>query len=941
MKNIFKIVVSSAVLITSFVCASEQNNQIPLDKKVVSGVLDNGLTYYIRHNGFPKNKASFRLVVNAGSIQEEANEQGLAHFLEHMCFRGSENFNDHAVIDYFESIGVVLGPDTNAYTGFDETVYMVEVPLDKESNLERLLEIGSDFAGRVKVDADIFDTERGVVLGELKKGEQSVMGRFSHHYFTTLLSGSKYENRLPIGLESVVKEAPVEVVQGFYDHWYRPDNMAVILVGDFDVDLVEEQVVRIFSKLEAKKVEDFTRPNLEEVKPNLRLFTDKELPFDYMIVDWLKPNEPIQTNDDLKDDLIKTLLIRTINREFQTFSSDPMCKFLGADFVRFEPTRHIGSRRLGIQTLDANTREGVKQCLGMYESFRNRTLTKEDVKTVLEAMIVEQETTLKGLDQVDHAAFSTQLIRQFLSGVELLDDEAYLKLCLDWLNHLDMDEVNQIKAAYFLPPSIENVMFSYTDHLNDQQEAQALVQEVLGDVQAEENTPEKVELMTTFDLSLQGEAGQIVEVETCSYDSKNFDAHYGYEMVKFKNGLNVIFIQSELDPGNVSITMEAKGGIGHFDPVDYSNVELGVLAAQYGSLNSIPFQQYDAYLKSKGVGMHWFAAKNGRGLSLSAPSNELELCQKVLHAAWGLSGMSKESFEKWKDEIQASQSAYSRMADYAYALAMEQSLFSSHPLFSEVDYSEANFERAEEIMGQLFSDPADFTVSIVGDFDLDQAREMARVYLGSLVSGEGEKVTLFSEDLFPKESVEVQFERGHHEKPRSDLVVPIYFSREDLTVKNSCCRDALVRILDKRLFDKVRATYGEGYFVKSYISCPNTYDEKKAHLHIIYQTRDDHVDKIRQVVLDEIVLLANEPVSMDELNSAKEVLSNHVSTSRQHLHGYASVLLNYLSYGGNLVEQIELLDVISDLTCEDLLTAAKKLSEEKRYVSYSLVSENE
>src|SRR4030042_6988004 len=221
------------------------DQKLPVDPKVKIGKLENGLTYYIRTNYKPENRAFLRLVVDAGSVLEDDDQQGLAHFIEHMAFNGTKNFRKHEIINYLESIGMRFGPEINAFTSFDETVYMLEIPLDSLAILETGIRILSDWAQNISFEQEEIDKERGVIVEEWRLGRGAVV-RMADKQYPVIFKDSKYAVRLPIGKVSIIESVKRETLLKFYNKWYRPDLMAVVAVGDFDEMEVEEIIKKFF-----------------------------------------------------------------------------------------------------------------------------------------------------------------------------------------------------------------------------------------------------------------------------------------------------------------------------------------------------------------------------------------------------------------------------------------------------------------------------------------------------------------------------------------------------------------------------------------------------------------------------------------------------------------------------------------------------------------------
>lgn len=228
---------------------SATGKPLPLNKEVRYGILSNGLTYYIQHNNKPENRVELRLAVNAGSNQEEETQKGLAHFVEHMAFNGTKHFSKNELVDYLESIGTKFGTHLNAYTSFDETVYMLQLPTDKKEMLDKGLTVLEDWANGLSFDTTEINKERGVVLSEWRNG-LGANKRMMDNYLPVVYHQSRYAERLPIGDTAVLLHAPYERLSSFYNSWYRPDLMAVIVVGDIDVGEMERQIMKRFGGIQ-------------------------------------------------------------------------------------------------------------------------------------------------------------------------------------------------------------------------------------------------------------------------------------------------------------------------------------------------------------------------------------------------------------------------------------------------------------------------------------------------------------------------------------------------------------------------------------------------------------------------------------------------------------------------------------------------------------------
>ena len=315
---------------------------LPMDPSIRKAQLDNGLTYYIRHNTEPANRATLMLVVNAGSVQEDDDQLGVAHFLEHMMFNGTERFPKQALVDYFENIGMSFGGDVNAYTSYEETVYFLEFPTDDEAIINTAFQVTEDWAGRATISQEEVDKERGVILEEERLRDQNVFGRLNKQLIPFLLGDSRYAERSPIGDLEIIRNAAAETLRRFYRDWYRPDLMAVIVVGDIDADDMETKIIEHFSGLPAP---ESPRPRLTYSVPDhsdtrYLIFTDPEMPLTFAQINFRQLAREPGTFATYRNTIIGRLFYMMLNYRLNDIAREADSPFLGA----FVTNRPAGAR---------------------------------------------------------------------------------------------------------------------------------------------------------------------------------------------------------------------------------------------------------------------------------------------------------------------------------------------------------------------------------------------------------------------------------------------------------------------------------------------------------------------------------------------------------------------------------------------------------------------
>jgi len=328
------LLVFSTWILSNSITAQEEfsfnpEDPIPFDQQIIKGKYNNGLTYYIRENKKPENRAQFWLVVNAGSILEDEDQLGLAHFTEHMAFNGTKNFAKHEIVNYLESIGMQFGPEINAYTSFDETVYMLQVPTDSLLLVETAFQILEDWSRYISFEAEEVEKERGVVIEEWRLG-RGADGRMQDKQLPVIFKGSLYADRLPIGKKETLETFQVETIKRFYQDWYRPDLMAVIAVGDFDKEYISGLISKHFGQIppvkEYRSRETFTLP--EHDKTLFAIATDPEAANTVVSVYYKMDPEPEKNVNDYRRMLIERLNIRMMNNRFYELLNQPEPPFL-------------------------------------------------------------------------------------------------------------------------------------------------------------------------------------------------------------------------------------------------------------------------------------------------------------------------------------------------------------------------------------------------------------------------------------------------------------------------------------------------------------------------------------------------------------------------------------------------------------------------------------
>ncbi len=421
------------------------SSAIPSDPSVRIGKLSNGLTYYIKKNSKPENKIEFRLVVNAGSILENEDQQGLAHFVEHMAFNGSKNFKKNELVNYLQSIGVEFGADLNAYTSFDETVYMLPIPTGDPEVLDKGMKVLEDWASGLDFSEEEIDKERGVVIEEWRLG-QGASQRMRDRWFPIMFKNSQYAERLPIGKKDVIENASYETIRKFYNDWYRPNLMAVIAVGDLDPDEMEKQIKIRFGKLKNPKKgrerKEFEVPNHQETY--VAIEQDKEASFTQVqLVYKQDDNAETKTLADYRRQLTYNLFNSMLNQRLNELrqSAEPPFVFASTGYGRMVRTKKTYSSFAMVG--EDGIMNGLTSIVRENERVKRFGFTEGELDRAKKRVLNNMEKQMKEKDKTESRRLASQYVSSFLNESTIVSPEFSFSFAEQQFKTVTLDEINK------------------------------------------------------------------------------------------------------------------------------------------------------------------------------------------------------------------------------------------------------------------------------------------------------------------------------------------------------------------------------------------------------------------------------------------------------------------------------------------------------------------
>ncbi|MBD3216951.1 MAG: insulinase family protein, partial [candidate division Zixibacteria bacterium] len=418
---------------------------IPLDPDVTMGKLDNGVIYYIKTNQKPEDRAELRLAINAGSVLETDAQRGLAHFTEHMAFNGSKNFEKQELVDYLESIGMRFGPDLNAYTSFDETVYMLQVPTDSTELVETAFQILEDWAHQLSLEAEEIDKERGVIVEEWRGG-RGAEARMMDEQFPILLKGSKYSERLPIGKMEVVENFEYEVLRDFYYDWYRPDNIAVVAVGDFDPEWIEGLIKKHFAQIPMPEDppvrEEFEVPDHEETL--FAIASDPEAAMSRVAIYYKHPLKKIETVEDYRKKILADLYNGMLNQRLMELTKKADPPFIAGFSAegRFLRTKNVYF--LVAMVMEGGIEKGLEAILTEAKRVKQHGFTESELERQKKETLRAMEKQFNERDKTESRRFAMQFVSNYLNDNKVPGIEWEYELYQQVVPDITLDEINEL-----------------------------------------------------------------------------------------------------------------------------------------------------------------------------------------------------------------------------------------------------------------------------------------------------------------------------------------------------------------------------------------------------------------------------------------------------------------------------------------------------------------
>ncbi|MDE0198343.1 MAG: insulinase family protein [Caldilineaceae bacterium] len=742
------------------------NAPIALDPSIRKAQLDNGLTYYIRHNTEPANRATLMLVINAGSIQEDEDQLGLAHFLEHMMFNGTERFPKQALIDYFETVGMSFGPDVNAYTSFDETVYFLEFPTDDEEIISTTFSVAEDWASRATISEEEVESERGVILEEERLRDQNASGRLNKQLFPLLLGESRYTDRMPIGDMEIVQNTPAETLRRFYRDWYRPDLMAVIVVGDIDVDSIEAKITAHFGGLTAS---ESVRPRVSYSLPDYEdtgylILTDPEFPVTIAQIIYRQASPDLSTAGVFRDRLIGNLFYKMLNFRLDDLTREADSPFLGAFVSEGQLVRGNNYQVVGVQVRQGEALSSLDAALTEVERVRRHGFTAAEVERAKSEILNTYERLYNDRENLRNHSLASEYSRNYLENETVPGIVVEFKLVDRLLQGISRDDVNQ-RAELYVGGSNRSVFVVGPERDADSLPSEAELAAVISDVGTKEVEPYKdIEAVTALLTEIPEPAGIL---------SRQTDEKYNITDLTLANGARVVLKPTTFKEEEILFSATSPGGSSLVSDEDYPEADFIDSIVSQSAVGDVSYAALQRLLADKSVTVSPYIGELDEGFHGYSGQEYIETLFQLIYLYGTQPNADDDAFATLKDQY--TESLRNRELDPRSALTdafiearYGDSVRRNVPTLEIIDT--LDLERAFAIYQERFADFSDFTFVFVGNFELEQMVDWSQRYLGNLPSlGRSETWQDVAPDP-PMGIVEVPVYRGQDEQSLTTIL---------------------------------------------------------------------------------------------------------------------------------------------------------------------------
>mgnify|MGYP003562188741 FL=1 len=901
---------------------------LPNDPAVRTGKLDNGMTYYIRHNEQPAQRAEFYLATDVGAFQEEDHQDGLAHFLEHMCFNGTKNFPGKSLLDWLQSIGAEFGRNINASTGFEQTQYMLNnIPVIRESIIDSCLLVLHDYSHFVTCDPAEIDAERGVILEE-RRTRRDASWRMFEKSLPYYYGDTPYAKRTLIGGEEQLKTFAYESLTSFYETWCRPDLQAVIVVGDVDVDQVEAKIKSIFADIPApvNPKEKVLHKIPDNVEPIIGIITDPEATSSSIEVMWKSepmPKEIMNTDIAFMMDIVKSYIRLIMRERFTDITSKPDAPFLGASFYISNLCNSCDATMGTVSFKEGDALNAFAAFMTELEKMKRFGFTDGEVQRAKDNIISSYERAVEAAPTRKNAEFVYPLLYNFYNNEPYMEPATELQLAQMLCNNINAAVLNQIAAQIITD---NNLVVLYNGP-----EKEGLANPTEQEISAVLAAVKNAEIAANVEESINEPfiSGELKGAKV----KKAKETVYGATEWTLKNGVKVIVLPTQHKQDQVLFNLSFDGGKTLIATEDMPSFEdnIWALFQNNSGISKFSGTQVPKMLAGKNLSVTPYIGGTKHGISGSSTPKDLETALQLTYLYFADPRFDEDEYQTGIQQIKAILPNIANNPDFIFQNAMNKILYGNNPRVVELNeetLANADLATIERVYRELFKDAAGATLRIVGNVDPETIKPMIEKYIGSIAKGKkASKVNKANNISIAKgiidENVAIPMET-----PKS-TVLQVYTAYMPIDTKTEVSLEIAKYVLDMIYTKTIREEEGGTYGVGVAMVGQRTPQERVI-IQASFDTNPEQAPKLCELAIKGLKELAENGPDEEKFNMAIENFKKNIPESRISNSYWMNNLSQYYDYGIDYDKEYE--EAVNSVTPADVKAVLQAVLAQNNFI---------
>lgn len=924
-KSFFLSVVLVGFFSHTFAQQPDLIQKMPVDPTVKIGKLSNGLTYFLKQNPKPEKRLLLQIAVNAGSVNENDSQQGLAHFMEHMCFNGTKSWKKNDMISMLESMGVRFGAGVNAYTSYDETIYMLEIPTDKPENIEKGFQVMEEWAHLVSLEDEEIEKERGVILAErgLRLGAYERMRRV---YEPVLLKGSRYAERFVIGKEEVLKTFPPDTLRSFYKTWYRPDNMALIVVGDLDIKQMESYMKSHFAKIpKAKGVLNRLEYNVPDNKdPLISIVTDKEAMGYTAQVHFKYPGYKVKTVGEYRRQLTEQLYNTMFSKRLSEIGMKPEAPFIYASAYtgRFY-SRLTNSYSVMVNAKENKIGESLSLVMTENERVRQHGFTQAELEREKKSILTDLESSVKEADKVESGSWASRCIDNFLTQDLLINPAQNQEIVKSLLPGIGLDDINRLAKELITTENIAGVVMA-PEKEGSIVPSESEVIAIIKSVKDQKLEPYVDKLSDAPLLAEKPAAGEIVK------RAENKES--GYTEITFSNGAVAVLKSTDFKNDEINYSAYSLGGLSLVADNDLVTGQMASGIMQQSGLGGFDNISLEKKLTGIRASVNPSIQELTENLSGNSTVKDFETMLQLNYLWFTQPRKDPEAFKSFIDQNRNSLKNLAANPQFIFIDSLVKLAYGNHPraimipTLEQID--KVNLDKAFDILTDRIKDASDFKFFFVGSFNIEEILPLLKTYIGGLPSIH--RVESYK-DVAPKYvDWVIDTKMALNSEPQSTVMM--FFKGDfDYTDSERLLFRIMMRTMNIKLREQMREEQGGVYGV-SFQETLNKIPKPEFEIDVNWGCAPEKVDTLTQTIFSEMERMKREGPTAVDLAKVQETLVKDFEVRLKQNNFWTAALQGSYLYGNRIYSLDDYKKTVEAVTIQDIKNLAGKYLDSKKYI---------